>query len=336
MRLSSGADSGPGGVILDSTLTGTVTGLDESHVSLVSPAGSPRVLHDPEVLVGGRVSSVSDNEGGVIEAGSAGTVEDSGFVGLESESFGVNTDGKRLNGSSSLHGGDVVGGGGTLGNGDKSGGLSLVVGAGTSGSGVRVVALSHGLGGSVQVVVVSPGGETSIAGLVLEELVVAIEELLLGERGEGVSLDFPVTFEASSGGEGPARTTLSLVLDRGDGTHGSPVDGGRSLDSSEAGVGNVSLGAGLGSSEESLVLLVGPGGHFVVSEGVVVLSSVVLLDLDVHGLEVGESEVVLLNGSVGKTELGNMSEEVSVGGDDSSEEGGGKEFHLNEKDVLLL
>jgi len=263
---SSLSSGGPGSVILDTTLTGTISVLDEFHVSCVTPAGAPRVLHDPVVLAGGGIGTISDNEGSVIEAGSAATVENTTLVGLESEAFGINTNREGLNSSSGLHGSDVVRSGGTLGNGDQLGGFSFVVSASSSSSGVGVRRLGVGLGGTVHVVIVSPGGETSIAGFVLEELVVAIEELLLRERSKSISLDLPDTFEASSGRESPARTALTLILDGGNGSSSAPVDGGRGLNSLERWVSNVLLGSGLGSSEEFLVFGRGPGGHFVVSE----------------------------------------------------------------------
>jgi hypothetical protein len=299
---------------------------------LVTPAGAPRVLHDPVVLTGGGVVTVSDNEGSVIEISSTSSIEDTGLVGLESESGSVNTDRDGLDGNSSLHGSDVVTGGGTLGGDNELRSLGLAVSACTSGSGVRVVSLSHGLGvhaaATSRVVKVSPGGETSIAGLVLEELVITIEELLLGVRGEGVTLDLPDTFEASGSGECPARTALSLILNRGDGSGGDPVNGGSGLNVLERGVLNVVLLSGLGSTEELLVFSSGPGGHLVVSKFVRGLSGVVLFDEGVHSVEVGHSEVVLLDGSVGETELSNVSEEDGVGGGNSDGKSGSKEFHL--------
>jgi hypothetical protein len=200
------ASGGPGGIVLDTALSSTVSGSDESHVSLISPGGTPRVLHDPEVLAGGGVGSVPNDESGMVEVSSALSVEDSILVGLESETSGINTDGDGLNGDSIHHGGHVIGDGGTLSNSNKLSSFGVVVSASFSLGNVRVVSLSHGLGSSssVKVVIVGPCGETSIASLVLEELVIAIKELRLGESGKSVTLDLPDTFEASSGGERPA------------------------------------------------------------------------------------------------------------------------------------
>ena len=50
--------------------------------------------------------------------------------------------------------------------------------------------------------------------------------MLLRERQEFSGVDEDVSFSGSSGGEGPARTALSLILDWGDGTSGLPIDRG--------------------------------------------------------------------------------------------------------------
>lgn len=52
----------------------------------------------------------------------------------------------------------------------------------------------------------------------------AIYQLLLGQRHKTVSSKEFRTFDSSSGGERPARTALTLVLDSGDGTLGGPVN----------------------------------------------------------------------------------------------------------------
>jgi hypothetical protein len=53
----------------------------------------------------------------------------------------------------------------------------------------------------------------------------AIHEILLRERNEGSSGELVATFDGSSGGEGPARTALLLILDGSDGTRISPILG---------------------------------------------------------------------------------------------------------------
>ena len=95
----------------------------------------------------------------------------------------------------------------------------------------------------------------------------AIDELLLREGVKLSGLDLVSTFEGTSGGEGPAGSALSLVLDGGDGTFGSPVLGGSDLDVGE-GDGGVEARVFSGSeSEEFLVLSIGGGGELVVCDG---------------------------------------------------------------------
>jgi hypothetical protein len=53
---------------------------------------------------------------------------------------------------------------------------------------------------------------------------VAVNKLLLSERQKSSGLDEVTTLEGSSGGERPAGSTLSLVLDSVDGSSGSPVE----------------------------------------------------------------------------------------------------------------
>ena len=203
----------------------------------------------------------------------------------------------------------------------------MVVSASSSSSNVRVVSFGHSLASSF-VVSVSPDGETSIAGFVLEESVIAIEELRLRERGKGVSLDLPDTFKTSSSSESPARTALTLILNGGDGSSSDPVNGGSGLKSGDGGRDLSVFRVGLGSTEEFLVFSRSPGGHLVVAEFVRGLSDVVLVDEAVHALEVSKSEVVLFNGSIRESELSNMTKEVNVSRGDGGGKGGSEQFHL--------
>jgi len=57
----------------------------------------------------------------------------------------------------------------------------------------------------------------------------AVNQVLLRERDERTLLDFPGSLHRSRGREGPARSTLALVLNWSNGSLGSPVDGGRRL-----------------------------------------------------------------------------------------------------------
>lgn len=53
----------------------------------------------------------------------------------------------------------------------------------------------------------------------------ARDDLLLGKLNELAGLDEVGTTEGLAGGESPAGTALTLVLDGGDSTFGNPVDG---------------------------------------------------------------------------------------------------------------
>jgi len=102
---------------------------------------------------------------------------------------------------------------------------------------------------------------------------------------------------------------LSLVLYWVDGTLGSPVNGSWEVDSGE---GLWLLSDGLLSlvSEEVLVLVMGPGGHVVVSEGEGVVSGVVVVD---HVFLLGElvhSELEFLSGSVGEAVIVHVVDEL--------------------------
>lgn len=150
----------------------------------------------------------------------------------------------------------------------------------------------------------------------------AVNELLLREGVESFVLEEVSTLHRSGGGESPAGTTLSLVLDWGDGTLSSPVDGiWETLHVSS--VSSVStlvvssfvvsltimvslvvslvlvlLGVVL-ESEKFLEFIAGPVGHMVNTPGGIIgLNLVVVIDpLEVLG-ELLESELVLLLGSV--------------------------------------
>jgi hypothetical protein len=145
-------------IVLDTTLTGTISILEESHVSLLTPGVAPRVLHDPEVLAGGFVGAISDNEGGVIEISSTSTVEDTTLVQREICFRGINTNRDGLNSESLLHGGNTVRFRSTLRNDHHVGSLFLAVHASSFLFLVGVVRLGHTLGGTVHVVLESPEG----------------------------------------------------------------------------------------------------------------------------------------------------------------------------------
>lgn len=204
---------------------------------MVTPDGSPRVSHDP--VLNSVSGSVSDHTDGVIKAGSAsGRVHDTGFVGLEGAVVSLNEDRDGL-----LVEGGLDGGGRVLSDHFVGGGLdtgsSVVVSASSTLALVRVRGLRHGV---VLLVILERGVlHTSIASIVR---LGAINELLLREGEEGSGRDEVSSFHGHVGGERPARTALTLVLNGVDGTLGSPVDttGGSG---SRAGAGTGTVVAGL-------------------------------------------------------------------------------------------
>ena len=143
------------------------------------------------------------------------------------------------------------------------------------------------------VVVVGISLETTIAAHVAISVseVGAINELLLGERKKLTSGNEVGTLDGTSGGESPAGTALTLILDRGDGTSLNPVDG----------VGVALL--------EDLVLS-GDALALDISEHVLVLSSVPVRELVVASLPGLLGGVDLLNEVVGEVEVLESSEEV--------------------------
>lgn len=191
--------------------------LGDSHVAAFTPGRSPRVSHDPVALVA--IASVSDDTDGVIESGTTSrVVEDTGMVSGEDASVGFDEDRDGLLGNGSLHGADVVGTDHVVGGGLDTG-SSTVVSARTVLGGVLVRGLSHEVVlGSVVEGSSLPSTGASVVGFV------AINELLLGERQKSSGLDEVASFKGGSGGERPARSALSLVLDRVDGSLGSPVE----------------------------------------------------------------------------------------------------------------
>jgi hypothetical protein len=264
-------------------------------VTGLSPDGSPGVSN--EVVLLARLDSVTNGGDGVVEGGSASLgVQDTGFVLLEDGSVGLNGDGDWSLGNGGLQ----------LGNGSSwDGGIGLDINfTGVLGSSAGLVS---SLVGVVVLEVLSlllgvfegvrlPSTVASIGGGV------AINELLLGEGEEVSGGDEVSTFNGSGGGESPAWSALSLVLDGVDGTLGDPVDLGvevLGVENSGFLLGEVSW---LFETKESLVLEIGEGGELVVTEDERVLGGIDLLDLGVLLDEEVHSELVLLLGSVVETE----------------------------------
>lgn len=307
---SSVGSLGVEGVHLDTADTGAGLLGGDLDVALVAPRSTPRVSDDVVVLAS--LGAIADSGDGVVEVGTArGIIEDTRGVHLEDHSVGLDGDGGGGLGDGSLKlvlrvGGDV----GVGGNLDLLLGGDGLAGTGdTRAGGVRVVRLEL-LRVLLKVVegVGLPATVATIGGLV------ARDNLLLGEGEELAGLEEVSTLDGAGGGEGPAGTASGLVLDGVDGTLGSPVD----LSGEIGGVENLHVldGVVLGAleAEELLVLLMGPGGELVVAELEGVLSGVDLLDLLVLDGELLKSELVLLGGAEGNTELVEMGLEVGLEG----------------------
>ena len=119
-----------------------------------------------------------------------------------------------------------------------------------------------------------------------------------------------------------------MVLDGVDGSEGSPVLGGWDSFDWKGGSLGLVLWHSL-ESEEFFVLVLGPGGHEVVANGEGV--GWVSVDLSVFsglGLEDLLSEHIFFLGTVGDTVGGDVLEEVGVGVDLGTSEGGFKELHF--------
>jgi hypothetical protein len=298
----------PERLLLDTTDTGTFNGGDVD-VSWQSPCGTPWVSDD--VVVYSSLGSVSDSGDGVIEGGSAsGSVKDSTGVSLESRSVGLNGDGCWSLSNSSLQLGDRVGWDVLVGDDVVGGGLLVSTGSVSGGVSVLRLVLSI-VGLEVGESVSLPSTIASVGGWV------AVNNFLLSEALELAGGNEMMSLEGGDGGESPAWTALSLVLDGVDGSLGSPVDGG-----GEAGLVkelNVSLSLLSSESEVLLELVLSHGGEHVVSNSEGVLW--VRVDDNVLGIlggEDGKSELVLLGGSVGKSVLGDVLNErwLDHGADD--------------------
>ena len=259
------------------------------------------------------LDTVSDSEDTVVEVLSASGGDDTTSVALEDELVGLDGNGDWSLGDGSLELGGRLGD--VLEASDLTNTLGFVVlalSSHASTGGVWVIALElKWVGLDVLEGVVH---KTTVAALVNH---VAVDELLLGEGLELAGGKEFSTLDGTGGGESPAGTALTLVLNWGDGTLGDPVDG----------VGEVGLikdGDVLSTlelvlvTEESLVLRWGPVRHVVDTDGGhTSVLGVVVLDLGEGLGELSLSELELGSGSVGFTVLSNVLDEFVVLGGES-------------------
>ena len=171
--------------------------------------------------------------------------------------------------------------------------------------------------------------ETTVATLRGESvgLVAAVDEVLLRDLWKRVALKEGGSLKGSGGGERPAGSALSLVLDTSDSTLFSPVD----LRGDGLSVRDVLLSGSVVTvleSEKLLELSFGPVHHVVLTEGGGVLwVGVVLLDLLLVLHEDGLSVVVLLHGDVALSVSVQVGEILEVVGGGETDKGGDGEFH---------
>jgi len=213
------------------------------NVTINTPISTPRVLdnesfEDTDLLV-------ADSQDTVIKSSTTTSGEDTGLVELEGRliSFDGNRDGS-VN-QSSLELISALGGDEFVTSVDLISLLGVITALAISSS-VGIVRFSfETVGGSVFHSLVHP---TTLASVISG---VAIKDLLFREREELTSLDEVETFESTGGRERPARAALSLILDGGNSTLVSPIngvgEGSKGTRSSQRGSG----GSNLFSTEET-------------------------------------------------------------------------------------
>ena len=315
-------------VLLDTADTGSGLNTD-SDVTLITPPGVPRVLD--EVVFDTVEGTVTNSKDSVVEVSTAfGTSDDTRGVVLEDGSVGLNGDGNGLLVEGRLEcGGGFALNGGVFGGTNSTGvGTSLARTVSASVSVVRLVSKFVGLGVFVSVVLPATVATTvTIAAR-------AVNKLLLRERNELAGGNEVGTFETTSGGEGPAGTATTLILDGGDGTLVDPVDAsGKLLLRKDFGlVGDGELKRWL-VTKHSSVLSISKVRHVVVGKSPGVVGGGVLSNAGFDFHESGHSEFEFLAGTVGSAPLLDPFHEGGLVGSNSSDKHSGEGLHLK---VLFL
>jgi len=272
-------------VLLDTADTKTINNTN-SDVTLITPPGVPGVLD--EVVFNTVQNTVSDGENSVVELFTASSGENTRGVGLESVLVSLNGDSNGLLGNSGL---ELSGASGWDGDERFDTDDTVLVTAGRINTLVWVV--------SLVVELVSLG---VVEGLVLPSTVAthvtvgtgAVNKLLLRKRNKASSSDGVVTLHSTSGGERPAGTALTLILDGGD-SRTSPVDLSN-ISLRQVRSGHVLVGGGV--RKHLSVFLTRVIGEVVVSVNGGTFHEVEGLDGSISLQEVDESLMEFLVGSV--------------------------------------
>lgn len=221
-------DGGVRGISGNTAVVVAVAG--HPDVTLLAPGDTPGVLDDP--VLAAAISVVTDSEDTVVElgGGAVGLIVDSRLVELEGVVGGIDGDRDGADETNSVLEGSLASGGdvGVLGHGGTLVGGAVVAASVLGGVGVRGLSVDTSVLDDVlesAVHLTAVAAEVSVAPR-------AIEEVLLGEADEGVSLELPGSLEGTGGRERPASSALTLVLDSSDGTSVTPVlsGGGGGID----------------------------------------------------------------------------------------------------------
>jgi hypothetical protein len=206
LKLSAGTSYQAG----DTTSVLTISKVD---VTALTPRRTPGVTDDPVTTSLRRVTNELD---GVINVGSAlSSVEDTSSVVLPWLSIAA--DGKRHRFEGSIDGRLASSNRNDLANADSR--RATASSATSINTTVRVAAFG------IKSVSLDPAeGFTGVTTTASRVRVIAINELLRSSIGDTTSSDEVSRFRFLSGREGPARTTLSLILNSGGLSSGNPID----------------------------------------------------------------------------------------------------------------
>ncbi len=256
----------------------------QKDIAIYAPRGTPRVLDF--VVISTVQSAITDSQNTVVQVSTASTSEDTRLVELEGRLVGFDGNRDWLLVQGRHHGGIRV-----------LGDISVGDWSNASDLGNLGVASTSSLGGARDIWVSSFSADTAILLDPLESIihqttiaahvsaavleVVTVNKVLFREGLQGLVGIEISTFQSTSGGERPARTALTLVLDTSDGTSRHPVNSsGEGGDISRSLVDTVGgeLWAGETKLDESSPLLKVHVGELVVAEGVGTVARVVGVD----------------------------------------------------------